>query len=296
MKGMAPHTRDSCPVHQSESLNPPPNLQQTPAPVSIAAKPLSPFFTNRSSAMPIALRRPFRKVSFSELSVLDQSGSELDSTSVPLHDSQGSLSQNSGSFSRSYALKDALSNRVPMSPGYSLRSEGSETDECKVRGGHHFDAEDQIYSADSLSQLDEACSGVADSASAGLPEAAAQQQQQQHQHTSPDLSYKPPAHHIWHDQDDDRSTRGTKIHGGNLFSPPGVTTHGLQLWLHVFLTVSSDVYKTSVLLMPIRWCPPEMSCVNLTGEAALSSMQVIFVMSLTVIWGQYTFLQMVGDA
>lgn len=265
MKGMAPHTGDSCPVHQPESLNPSQNLQQTPAPVSIAAKPLSPFFTNRSSAMPIALRRPFRKVSFSELSVLDQSGSELDSTGAPLHGSQGSLSQNSGSFSRSYALKDALSNRVPISPGYSLHSEGSEIDECKVRGGHHFDAEDRIYSADSLSQLDEACSGVADSASANPPEAAAQQQQrqrqqQQHQHTPHDLSYKAPAHQIWHDQDDDRSSRGTKIHGGNLFSPPGVTPHGLQLQMCVQLTVGSVVFMRGFLahaymMVPHLKCP-----------------------------------------
>ena len=234
MKGMVTYNTDSCPVHQSESLNPSLNLQQTPAPVSIAAKPLSPFFTNRSSAMPIALRRPFRKVSFSELSVLDQSGSELDITSAPLQGSQGSLSQTSGSFSRSYALKDALSNRVPMSPGYSLHSEGSETDECKVRGGHHFDAEDRIYSADSLTQLDEACSGVADSATASPPQAAAQQQQQQrqqqqHQQMSSDLSHTHPAHQSCTDQDDDRSSRGTKIHGGNSFSPAGATSHGLQL-------------------------------------------------------------------
>ena len=225
--------------------------------------------------MPIALRRPFRKVSFSELSVLDQSGSDLDSTSAPL---QGALSGNSSSFSKSYALKDALSNRVPFSPGHSLHSEGSESDESKVRGGHHFDLEDRIYSADSLSQLDEACSGVADSASAAPLEAAAQQQQQQqHQQMSCDLSYTRPAHHKCHDQDDDKSSRGTKIHGGNLFSLAGATLHNLALLLTVWFAVFGNMAVSShFCLMVHHLSCPALMVVFLSEDVASSSMQPVF--------------------
>ena len=73
MKGLASHTATSCQAHQPDALDISLRLHYPPAPVSIGAKPLSPHFANRSSTMPIALRRPIRKVSFSDLTTLDQS-------------------------------------------------------------------------------------------------------------------------------------------------------------------------------------------------------------------------------
>jgi hypothetical protein len=225
MKGLASHTATSCQAHQPDALDISLRLHYPPAPVSIGAKPLSPHLPNRSSAVPIALRRPIRKVSFSDLTTLDQSAGS-DSKPAP------SLPRNSDSFSRSYTLKDAFSNRIPTSPGYSLHSEGSETDESKVRGGHLFDSEDQASSRDSLSQLDEALSGVADSTTASPPQtsagdqheqqsvpstSSAQQQQQQQQQQSIDNSTQRRAAQYSSDENDDKLSRGTKTHGGNLY-------------------------------------------------------------------------------
>ena len=151
MQGLAPNPADT---HKAESA---PKLQHPhSAAVSIAAKPVSPCFANRSAAMPIALKRPIRKVSFSDLSGMDQSES-CDQQSAPI---QTSLSKNSRSFSHPYSLKDAFCNKIPHSPGcnYSL-SQGSDSDESKVRGGHHFDS-DHVSSSDSLSYLEQSLSGV----------------------------------------------------------------------------------------------------------------------------------------
>ncbi len=229
MKGLASHTASSCQAHQSDALDISLRLHYPPAPVSIGAKPLSPHLPNRSSAMPIALRRPIRKVSFSDLTTLDQSTGS-DSKPAP------SLPRNSDSFSNSYTLRDAFSNRIPTSPGYSLHSEGSETDESKVRGGHLFDSEDRASSRDSLSQLDEALSGVANSSTASPPETSAgdqhelqsvpstspaqqqqqQQQRQQQQQSSGNQTQKRGAQ-CSSDENADKLSPGTTTHGGNLF-------------------------------------------------------------------------------
>ena len=126
------------------------------AAVSIAAKPVTPSFAHRSAAMPIALKRPIRKVSFSDLSAMDQSES-YDQQSASM---QTSLPRKSGSFSRSYSLRDAISNRIPHSPDCSNHlSQGSDSDESKIRGGHHFDS-DHVSSSDSLSHLEQSLSGL----------------------------------------------------------------------------------------------------------------------------------------
>ncbi|DBB15695.1 TPA: hypothetical protein ACH3X3_003902 [Trebouxia sp. C0006] len=219
MKGLASHTASTCQATQPDALDISLRLHYPPAPVSIGAKPLSPHIPNRSSAMPIALRRPIRKVSFSDLTTLDQSaGSE--GKPAP------SLPRNSDSFSRSYTLKDAFSNRIPTSPGYSLHSEGSETDESKVRGGHLFDSEDQASSRDSLSQLDQALSGVADSSTASPPltSAGGQHEQQSVPSTSPAQQQQSfgnqtqrRAARCSSDENDDKLSRGTTTRGGNLY-------------------------------------------------------------------------------
>ena len=227
MKGLASHTATSCQAHQPDALDISLRLHYPPAPVSIGAKPLSPHFTNRSSAMPIALRRPIRKVSFSDLTTLDQSAGS-DGKPAPL---QTSLPRNSDSFSRSYTLKDAFSNRIPTSPGYSLHSEGSETDESKVRGGHLFDSEDRASSRDSLSQLDEALSGAGDSSTASPPQTSAggQHEQQSVPSTSPEQQQQQSlgnqtqkrAARCSSDENDDKLSRGTTTRGGNLYHLTG---------------------------------------------------------------------------
>ena len=237
MKGLASHTATSCQAHQPDALDISLRLHYPPAPVSIGAKPLSPHFANRSSTMPIALRRPIRKVSFSDLTTLDQSAGS-DSKPAPL---QAFLPRNSDSISRSYTLKDAVFNRIPTSPGYSLHSEGSETDESKVRGGHLFDSEDPVSSCDSFSQLGEAFSGVADSSTASPPQTSAggqheqqsvsstlpaqqQQQQQQQQQALGNLTLSHAARCSSDENsrsNDDKLSRGTTTHGGNLYTLAG---------------------------------------------------------------------------
>lgn len=237
MKGLAPQPVVSCPAHQIDDLDASLRLQHRPAPVSIGAKPLSPLFTKESSAMPIAFRRPIRKVSFSDLTSLEHSASNSDHKSVPLY---SSLPRNSGSFSRSYTLKDAFSNRIPSSPGYSLHSEGSETDESKVRGGHLFDS-DRISSSDSLSHLDEALSGVGDSSTASPPETSAanntQHQLQQQIHMADSQHDQPSSE----DGDDaERSSRGPKMHGGNLYMMPGrhLCLACAYAWWQIYISAS----------------------------------------------------------
>lgn len=241
MKGLASHTASTCQANQPDALDISLRLHYPPAPVSIGAKPLSPHIPNRSSAMPIALRRPIRKVSFSDLTTLDQSaGSE--GKPAP------SLPRNSDSFSRSYTLKDAFSNRIPTSPGYSLHSEGSETDESKVRGGHLFDSEDQASSRDSLSQLDQALSGVADSSTASPPltsaggqheqqsvpsTSPAQQQQQQQQSFGNQTQRR--AARCSSDENDDKLSRGTTTRGGNLYLLAGKFLFLPSLCIHLLL-------------------------------------------------------------
>ncbi|KAL0041256.1 hypothetical protein WJX77_010498 [Trebouxia sp. C0004] len=226
MKGFASHTATSCQAHQPDALDISLRLHYPPAPVSIGAKPLSPHFANRSSAMPIGLRRPIRKVSFGDLTTLDHSAGS-DSKPAPL---QTSLPSRSDSFSTSYTLKDAFSDCIPTSPGYSLHSEGSETDESKVRGGHLFDSEDQVSSSDSLSQLDQAFSGLADSSTASPPQtsAAGQHEQQFVSSTSSEQPQQPQqqslgnasqrrAARLSSDENDEKPSRGTTTHGGNLY-------------------------------------------------------------------------------
>ena len=151
MQGLAPHPMDA---HTADS----PLRVQYPhsASVSIAAKPVIPSF-HRSAAVPIALKRPIRKVSFNDLSSLDHSDS--DQKRAPVH---SSLPRKSGSFSHSYSLKDAFSNRIPTSPGCSNLSLGSDSDESKVRGGRHFDS-DHVSSTDSINNLEQSLSGLPDS-------------------------------------------------------------------------------------------------------------------------------------
>ncbi|KAA6420872.1 MAG: hypothetical protein FRX49_09261 [Trebouxia sp. A1-2] len=136
MKGLASHTATSCQAHQPDALDISLRLHYPPAPVSIGAKPLSPHFANRSSAMPHSSQAAHQKSS--------------DDKPVPL---RTSLPRNSDSLSRSYTLRDVFSNRVPTSPGHSLHSEGSETDENKVRGGHLFDSEDRASSHPNKSSM-----------------------------------------------------------------------------------------------------------------------------------------------
>ncbi len=251
MKGLASHTATSCQAHQPDALDISLRLRYPPAPVSIGAKPLSPHFPNRSSAVPIALRRPIRKVSFSDLATLDQSAGS-DGKPAPL---QTSLPRNSDSFSRSYTLKDAFSNRIPTSPGYSLHSEGSETDESKVRGGHLFDSEDRASSRDSLSQLDEALSGVADSSTASppqtsdggqheqqsVPSTSLAQQQQQQQSLGNQTQRR--VARCSSDENADKLSRGTTTHGGNLYLLAGKL---IFLSCLLFITVHS--------LTPMKEC------------------------------------------
>lgn len=104
--------------------------------------------------MPIALKRPIRKVSFSDLSAMDQH--ESHHKSAPMY---SPLPRKSSSFSQSYSLKDAFCNRIPLSPSCSNHSQGSDTDESKVRGGHLFDS-DRISSTDSLNNLEQSLSGL----------------------------------------------------------------------------------------------------------------------------------------
>ena len=160
MKGLAHHTvpaEDQMTVLSSSS-------SQGAAPVSIGAKPLSPpFGHNKSAAMPIALSRPIRKVSFSDLSSLDHSG-HSDSASHKSMLLRGALPRNSGSFGRSYTHKDAFTDKIPASPGsFHLHSEGSDTDESKVRGGH-------LYDHESMSDLDEAFSGITHTQASSSPQ------------------------------------------------------------------------------------------------------------------------------
>ena len=258
MKGLALHTATTCQAHQPDALDISLRLHYPPAPVSIGAKPLSPHLLNRSSAMPIALRRPIRKVSFSDLTTLDQSAGS-DSKPAP------SLPRNSDSFSRSYTLKDAFSNRIPTSPGYSLHSEGSETDEIKVRGGHLFGSEDRASSRDSLSQLDEAFSGVADSSTASPPETSAgdqheQQsvpstspaQQQQQQQQSLGTQKQRHAARCSSDENDDKLSRGTTTRGGNLYHLAGTL-----------------LFLPCVLLITVHSFTPSLQC--LTAEHTVLS-------------------------
>ena len=208
MKGLAPHV---C-LPELHTLGAQ-SLPDSPAPVSIGAAPFSPQFPIRSQAMPIAFKRPIRKVSFSDLASLDPSMSDSNHKSVPL---SCSMSRNSGSFSRSYTLKEAISNCVPTSPGYSLHSEGSETDESKVRGGHLFDS-DQVSSRDSLSHLDEAFSEVQSSPSLRIDP----DQQLSHSLDHQGGSSLPASDVSQMGSPDDRSCRGTKTHGGSFFKKSG---------------------------------------------------------------------------
>ena len=229
------------------------NLQPCPSPVSIAAKPAVPSFNTRSAAMPIALKRPIRKVSFSDLSSLDHStDSEQQSASL-----YSSVPRKSSSFSRSYSLRDAFSNKVPLSPSCSHHSAASASDEIKVRGGHLFNSE-PVSSSDSLSTLDPAFSGIPDSTSypssacdassipsqspsrnlipsesasaqgtsnlpQDLPELAYQRQQdsgiasQHSQLPGTDSSKGSIEAGLLNSYDSDKSVCGSKTHGGNLF-------------------------------------------------------------------------------
>lgn len=246
MQGLA------CQSPEVHKANSPLTLQHCPASVSIAAKPATYAYSNKSAAMTIAFKRPIRKVSFNDLSTLDQSSS--DQQSAPLH---SALPRKSSSFSHSYSLRDAFSNRIPSSPACSQRSEGSDTDESKVRGGHHFDS-DRLSSSDSLSILDQSLSGIPDSSATTSSPSDTLSSSVPSQQTSHDLIPSHVAHECHHpaeqlqedvspdqlqllrDQlglfDDqscrqelsigsplvdsellDRSSCGGKTHGGNLF-------------------------------------------------------------------------------
>ena len=260
MQGLAPCPTDA---HKADSA---PMLQYPhSAAVSIAAKPVASCFANGSAAMPIALKRPIRKVSFSDLSAMDHSES-YEHQSAPV---QSSLPRKSGSFSRLYSLGDAICNRVPNSPGCTDNlSQASDSDESKVRGGHHFDS-DHVSSSGSLSNLEQSLSGLPESsttlsspcdtlssstrsqtASHGkdtsphalipshtasntashtasatkLPDSPVQRQQDelhgsctQLGSTWDDDEVSPSQLEVPMGFDDDRSSRGQKTHGGNLF-------------------------------------------------------------------------------
>lgn len=131
------------------------------AAVSIGAKPMSSFAVHRSSALPIALKRPIRKVSFSDLSDLESNMSGI--KSVPqLHSIM--LRSSSSASPRSYTLRDAVFNRVPESPACSQHSEVAESEDSKVRGGHLYESDCNSSSAslnshaDTISGLDTASS------------------------------------------------------------------------------------------------------------------------------------------
>lgn len=102
--------------------------------VSIGAMPLSPFAMQRSSAVPIALKRPIRKVSLDDLATVANS----DSTSnfPVLHPrSSSSLSP------RSFTVRDAVSDKIPASPICSRHSEGSQWEDSKIRGGQLYESD-----------------------------------------------------------------------------------------------------------------------------------------------------------
>ena len=112
------------------------------ASVSIGAKPMSSFALHRSLAMPIALKRPIRKVSFSDLSDLESNTSGIKSAQ---------LRSSSSTSPRSFTLRDAVRNRVPASPACSQHSEG-ESEDSKVRGGHLYESDQNSSSASLASQ------------------------------------------------------------------------------------------------------------------------------------------------
>ena len=112
------------------------------ASVSIGAKPISSFALHKSLAMPIALKRPIRKVSFSDLSDLESSTSGIKSAQ---------LRSSSSTSPRSFTLRDAVRNRIPASPACSQHSEG-ESEDSKVRGGHLYESDQNSSSASLASQ------------------------------------------------------------------------------------------------------------------------------------------------
>lgn len=112
------------------------------ASVSIGAKPMSSFALHRSLAMPIALKRPIRKVSFSDLSDLESSTSGIKSAQ---------LRSSSSTSPRSFTLRDAVRNRIPASPACSQHSE-VESEDSKVRGGHLYESDQNSSSASLASQ------------------------------------------------------------------------------------------------------------------------------------------------
>lgn len=106
--------------------------------VSIGAKPMSSFALQRSSAVSIALKRPIRKVSFSDMSDLESSMSGIKSAQKL---NAYSPFRNSSASPRSYTLRDAVYNRVPESPACSQHSEVADSDDGKVRGGHLYESD-----------------------------------------------------------------------------------------------------------------------------------------------------------
>lgn len=239
------------------------------APVSIGATPLSPQFTNRSSAMPIALRRPIRKVSLSDLASLDRSTSKSGHRSDPAYSSLSGSS--SSSFSPSYTLEDAVSDRIPASSGYSLHSDDSETDESTVRGGYLF-ASDQASSCDSLSQADEdISSGVEDSPPPTVNPSQLSTHPHDDQHDNPLSSEDVQETHLTQQRehgdllnsqsdqlgglDDDRSCCGHKAHGGSLFKQSG---NVLQCFEHLPLCLWAMIFSkyTQSHLGSLSCCMP----------------------------------------
>ena len=155
----------------------------------------------------------------------------------------------------SYTLEDAVSDRIPASSGYSLHSDGSETDESTVRGGHLYDS-DQASSCDSLSQADEDISlGVEDSPPPTVNSRQLSTHEHDDQHDNPLSSQDVQETHLTQQRkrgdllnsqsdqlgglDDDRSCCGHKAHGGSLFKKSGNFLHRFEhqpacLWAMIF--------------------------------------------------------------
>lgn len=121
------------------------DFKSEPASVSIGAKPVSSFAIHRSSAVPIALKRPIRKVSFGDMSDFESSTSGI--KSVPQLNATSPFRSSSSASPRSYTLRDAVYNRVPASPAYSQHSEVADSEDSKVRGGRLYESDCNSSSA-----------------------------------------------------------------------------------------------------------------------------------------------------
>ena len=139
--------------------------------VSIGAKPISPFAIQRSSAMPIALKRPIRKVSLDDLANVANSDSA--SHHVVSH-WRGSSSLSP----RSFTVRDAVSDKIPASSIYSMHSEASQSEDSKVRGG-------QLYESDCNSSSNSLSLQEADDLGRDATSCQAQQSQRQQQQEAP---------------------------------------------------------------------------------------------------------------